>query len=171
MEHDEIERNLPGYENDRSHYDWDALGRLRHYKTQRGKMQADGYRFKHEIFPGITRDETLEDISGHIEDFCVQWTQWTPGAEKGKFDRVNLPYTKKPPEGSKLAATLKIKTPELEFQTMINEQSTRKFMAYLRELDDAGLNVKDIFTKITTSKVRSSYSMTFQQTNPSGVME
>jgi hypothetical protein len=58
---------------------------------------------------------------------------------------------------------LKIKTTELEFRTTINEPATWKFMDYLRDLDEAGLNVKDVSTKIITSKDGRTYSMTFQR--------
>ncbi len=163
MEIDEIERNLPGEEEDRSHYDWDALDRLRKYQTPWGTMETDGCRVKRDFLPNMPKTTFLDDISGYIDDFCINWIKWTPGAAKGKFDSVSLPYTENRPEGFKLAATLKISTPDLEFRTTINEPATWRFMDYLRDLDKAGLNVKDISTKITTSKDGRAYSMTFQR--------
>jgi hypothetical protein len=163
MGNGKMELNLPGDEKGRSHYDWDALDRVSRYQTRWGKMEADGCRIKKEFLLNMPTYDFLYDISGYIHDFCIHWIKWTPSVAKGKLDPVSLPYTENRPEGFKLAATLKIKTTELEFRTTINEPATWKFMDYLRDLDEAGLNVKDVSTKIITSKDGRTYSMTFQR--------
>jgi len=162
MEIDEIERNLPGEEEDRSHYDDNAYDRWRKYQTQWGKMDVDGCRVGNDF---------LKEISGHIDDFYIYRLKWTPGSRKGKFEPIHLHYTEGPREGFKLEADLKISTPDLEFRTHINEPSTENFMDYLKDLDRQALKVKDILTKITITEVkppkgRSYYQMTFQRENP-----
>jgi hypothetical protein len=163
MGNGKIEQDLPGNEKGRSHYDWDALERLGKYQTLWGTMEEDGCRLKKDFLLGMFTYDFLYDISGYIDDFCIHWMKWTRSPGSKKVSPQSLPYEQSPPEDFKLAATLKIKTSELEFRTTINEQSARNFMDYLRELDEAGLNVNDVSAKITTSKAGRSYSMTFQR--------
>ncbi|MGD0399362.1 MAG: hypothetical protein ABSC04_10660 [Syntrophobacteraceae bacterium] len=158
-----MERNLPGYEKNRSHYDDDAYARWRGYQTQWGTMEVDGCRVGKNF---------LSEISGHIDDFYIYWLKWTPGLRKGQFEPIHLDYKEGRRDGFKLEADLKISASNLEFRlefrTHINEPSTQEFMKYLEDLDKQGLKVKDVLTKITITKVkplkgRSYYQMTFQR--------
>jgi hypothetical protein len=158
-----MERNLPGYEKNRSHYDDDdAVDRLRGYKTQWGEMAVDGC--------WVGKD-FLNEISGQIDDFCIYWIRFWPWPAHKNPPLKIASYPKYPSKDEKeykLGADLKISTPDLEFRTYINEPSTQNFMDYLKYLDQNGLNVKDVFTKIIITKVkgkkgRHSYLMSFQR--------
>ena len=175
MENDEIEQNLPGEETNRSHYDDTAYDRLRGYQTPWGKMKADGCRVTVGFLLNRPQYCFLHDISGHIDDFCIYWIHFWPWPMKDPPIKI-ASYPKPAGADYKLWADLKISTPDLEFQTSINEASTWNFINYLKDLDKDGLKVKDVFTKATIGKVkgkrgRSAYLITFQRENPSGVTE
>jgi hypothetical protein len=82
--------DLPGEEENQSHYDWDALERLKKYQTPWGTMEADGCRLKKEFLPNMPTYQFLDDISGYIDDFCIHWMKWTRSVKH----HVNSPLPK-----------------------------------------------------------------------------